>query len=179
MHLYCNFWCYGTLQSIWVELQPLLPNGIPHLLVVYPVPKNKPMTTKSQWFNYFIRNGGNATPGACPEAKSSNPTTGLALLWAHNPGRGNSNYWQVSQKAEHIIPKRLLTNEKGTKIQICNLECYRAKKNGRIITQSLKENNIKISVITEVKRNCKVLKRLKIILLFTRELTDTPEARQE
>jgi hypothetical protein len=32
------------------------------------------------------------------EAKGSNPTTGLALLWARNPFRGNFNHWQVSQK---------------------------------------------------------------------------------
>jgi hypothetical protein len=32
------------------------------------------------------------------EAKGSNPTTGLALLWARNPFRGNVNHWQVSQK---------------------------------------------------------------------------------
>jgi len=49
-------------------------------------------------------------------AKVSNLTTGLALLWAHNPCWGNSNYWQVSQEAGHNIPKRLLTNEKGTTI---------------------------------------------------------------
>ena len=32
------------------------------------------------------------------EAKGSNPTTGLTLLWARNPFRGNFNHWQVSQK---------------------------------------------------------------------------------
>jgi len=29
-----------------------------------------------------------------PEAKGSNPTTGLSLLWARNPFRGNFNHWQ-------------------------------------------------------------------------------------
>ena len=28
-----------------------------------------------------------------PEAKGSNPTTGLTLLWARNPFRGNFNHW--------------------------------------------------------------------------------------
>jgi hypothetical protein len=31
-------------------------------------------------------------------AKGSNPTTGLTLLWARNPFRGNFNHWQVSGK---------------------------------------------------------------------------------
>jgi len=33
---------------------------------------------------------------AHPEAKSSNPTAGLTLLWVRNPFRGNSDYWQVA-----------------------------------------------------------------------------------
>ena len=72
---------------------------LPRLLLVYPVPTNEAMTTKTQWCNCFIRNGGNAIPKhACPEANGSNPTTGLTLFWARNPFRGNSNYWQVSQE---------------------------------------------------------------------------------
>jgi hypothetical protein len=44
---------------------------------------------------------------ACPEAKDSNPTTGLNLICDRNPFRGNSNYWQVSlEEAGRIIPKR-------------------------------------------------------------------------
>jgi len=40
----------------------------------------------------------NAIPKhAGPEAKGSNPTTGLTLLWARNPSRGNFNHWQVSR----------------------------------------------------------------------------------
>jgi len=55
--------------------------------------------TKSQRYNCFTRNGGNAIPKhAGPEAKGSNPTTGLTLLWAPNPFRGNFNHWQVSRK---------------------------------------------------------------------------------
>jgi hypothetical protein len=46
------------------------------------------------FYNCFTSNGGNADP----EAKGNNPTTGLTLLWAHNPFRGNFNHWQVSLK---------------------------------------------------------------------------------
>jgi len=57
------------------------------------------MMTESQRYNCFTMNGGNAIPKhAGPEAKVSNPTTGLTLLWARNPFRGNFNHWQVSQK---------------------------------------------------------------------------------
>jgi hypothetical protein len=35
---------------------------------------------------------------AGPEAKGSNPITGLTLLWARNPFSGNFNHWQVSRK---------------------------------------------------------------------------------
>ena len=82
----------------------LLPNSHPHLLVVYPVLTNEEMTTESQWCNCFTRNGGNAIPKqAGPEAKGSNPTTGLTLLWARNPFRGNFNHWQVSRKEARQI----------------------------------------------------------------------------
>ena len=67
--------------------------------MVYPVLTNEERTTESQRCNYFTKNGGNAIPKhAGPEAKGSNPTTGLTLLWAGNPFRGNFNHWQVSQK---------------------------------------------------------------------------------
>ena len=70
-----------------------------YLHVVYPVLTNKEMTTKSQRYNCFTKYGGNAIPKhAGPEAKGTNPTTGLTLLWAHNPFRGNFNHWQVSWK---------------------------------------------------------------------------------
>jgi len=79
----CNTIAYPTHQSS----------------VVYPVLTNEEMTTESQRYNCFIRNGGNAIPKyASPEAEGSNPTTGLTLLWARNPLGGNFNHWQVSQK---------------------------------------------------------------------------------
>jgi len=57
------------------------------------------MATESQRCNCSTRNGGNAIPKhAAPEAKGSSPTTGLTLLWAHNPFGRNFNHWQVSRK---------------------------------------------------------------------------------
>jgi len=69
------------------------------------------MTTESQQYNCFTRNGGNAIPKhAGPEAKGSNPTGGLALLWARNPFRANFNHWQVSRK--EVGQKELVTTFK-------------------------------------------------------------------
>ena len=34
----------------------------------------------------------------CPMGSTSNPSTGLTLLWALNTFRGNFNHWQVSWK---------------------------------------------------------------------------------
>ena len=71
------------------------------------------MTTESQRYNCFIRNGGNAIhKHAGPEAEGSNPTIGLTLLRARNPFGGNFNYWQVSQKdagqtSGYVRPERL------------------------------------------------------------------------
>ena len=62
-------------------LQPILPNRHPHFLVVYPVLTNEDMTTESQRYNCFTRNGGNAIlKHAGSEANGSNPVTGLTLL---------------------------------------------------------------------------------------------------
>ena len=50
--------------------------------MVYRVLTNEEMTTESQRYNFFTRNGGNAIPKhAGPEAKGKNTATGLALLW--------------------------------------------------------------------------------------------------
>jgi hypothetical protein len=55
---------------------------------VYPVLTNEEMTTQSLRYNCFTRNGGNAVlKHAGSEAKGSNPTTGLTLLWVRNPFR--------------------------------------------------------------------------------------------
>ena len=40
---------------------------------------------------------------AGPEAKGSNLTTGLTLLWARSPFRRNFKHWQVSRKETNII----------------------------------------------------------------------------
>ena len=81
--------------------------------MVYPVLTNEEMTTESQRYNCFIRNGGNAIPKhAGPEAKGSNPTTGLTLLWDRNTFRGSFNHWQSLTKrsrTELVSPK---TNNK-------------------------------------------------------------------
>ena len=66
---------------------------------MHPVPTNKADTIQSQRYNCFIRNGENAVPKhACPEARVSNPTAGLTLLWARNTFRGNSQSWQFAQE---------------------------------------------------------------------------------
>jgi len=49
--------------------------------------------------NCFTRNEENVIhKHAGPEAKGSNPTAELTLLWARNPFKGNFNPWQVSGK---------------------------------------------------------------------------------
>jgi len=76
------------------------------LLVVYPVPTNKAVTTKSQRCDCFIRNAGNAIPKhACSEAKVSNPAMGRAQLWTCSPLRGNTEYWHVSKEVSGRIIK--------------------------------------------------------------------------
>ena len=78
-------------------------NSHPHLLPVYPALTNEEMTTESQWYNCFTRNGGNVIPKhAGPEVKGSNPTTGLTLLWTRNPFKGNFNHWQVPRHLRAI-----------------------------------------------------------------------------
>jgi len=73
------------------------------------------MTAESQRYCCLIRNWRNATSKhACPEARGSSPTAGLTLLWAHNPFRGNSSNWHISQEeAGRLIPKRRHGNGKG------------------------------------------------------------------
>jgi len=69
--------------------------------MVYPVLTNEEMMTESQRYNCFPRNGGNAIPKlADTEAKGSNPTTGITLLWARNPFRRHFNQQQVPRKEE-------------------------------------------------------------------------------
>ena len=84
--------------------------------MVYPVLTNEEMTTESQRYNCFIRNGGNAIlKHAGPEAEGSNPTTGLTLLWARNPFGGNFNNWQVSwEEAGQIFSPLLVAKFTNT-----------------------------------------------------------------
>jgi len=78
------------------------------------------MTTESQRYNFFTRNEGNAIPKhAGPEAKGSNPTAGLTLLWVRNPFRGNFNHWQVSRKeAGQVLIIMILTVHVSTTVFI-------------------------------------------------------------
>jgi hypothetical protein len=94
------------------------------------------MTTESQQYNCFTRNGGNAIPKhASPQAKGSNPTTRLTLLWARNPfgeilTSGKSHRKKAGQiffQSFHIFKKWKLTfpnysNKKNLKYltYICN-----------------------------------------------------------
>jgi len=95
---------------------------LPRLLLVYPVTINWAMTTESQRYNYFIRNGGNAIPKhACPKANGSNSTAGLTLLWASNSFRGNSNYWQISEEARRKKPGETITeNSRPARAELAN-----------------------------------------------------------
>jgi hypothetical protein len=57
--------------------------------------------TKSQWYNCFIMNGGNAIPKcSCPEVTGSNPTVAHVLLWDCNPLLAF-----LKKKAGWLIPK--------------------------------------------------------------------------
>jgi hypothetical protein len=110
MVFFCTYYSkvFVSFDKSVASCLPILHNSHPHLLVLYPVLTNEEMTTESQRYNCFIRNGGNAIPKhAGPEAKGSNPTTGLILLWARNPFRGNFNHWLISRKeAGQIFFKR-------------------------------------------------------------------------
>ena len=66
---------YKSFLNFLLQEYNLGYNSHPHLLVVYPVLTNEEMTTESQRYNCFTRNGGNAIPKhAGPEAKGSNWT---------------------------------------------------------------------------------------------------------
>jgi len=47
------------------------------------------------------------------------------------------------------------------------------------LDKTLNENNTTFLVITESKINCNVLNRLKVMVLFRVEITDTPESSRE
>jgi len=78
------------------------------------------MTTQSQRYNCFIRNGGNAIPKhAGPEAKGSNPTAGLTLLWARNPFRENFKDRQISRK--EIKYNLILSSSRRFALYVCDI----------------------------------------------------------
>ena len=85
--------------------------------MVYPVLTNQEMTTQSQRYDCSIRNGENAIPKhAGPEAKGSNRTTGLTLLWARYPFGANFNHWQVSRKEAEAATNIQHNKTKGPNI---------------------------------------------------------------
>ena len=115
---------------------------------------NEEMTTESQWYNCFTRNGGNAIPKhAGPEAKGSNPTTGLTLLWAHNPFRGNFNHWQVLWKeAGQIFLNDDTVVKKVLRFKYATWDIRGLGEKEEELDKILNENNIKLLVITESKK---------------------------
>jgi len=105
--------------------------------MAYPVLTNEEMT-ESQRYNCFTRNGGNAIPKHDgPGAKGSNPATGLSLLWAHNPFRGNFNHWQVSRKeaGQILTCSRMKLPVQLSNIAVCVTKTKRRQKS-RILSQS-------------------------------------------
>ena len=64
-----------------------------------------------------------------------NPTTGLTLLWARNPFRGNSSHWQLSQEeARWFIPERWQGNEKDISLILVLLNITLSKTNERRVS---------------------------------------------
>ena len=112
------------------------------------------MTTESQRYNCFIRNERNTIPKhAGPEAKGSNPTTGLTLLCARNPFRGNFNHWQVSRKeAGQVFFKRRTDVKRVSRFKCATWNIRGLGEKEEELDETLNENNIKISVITESKK---------------------------
>jgi hypothetical protein len=89
------------------------------------------MTTESQRCNCFIRDEENAIPKRSgPEALGSNPTAGLTLLWARNPFRGSSIYWEVSQEEAGPTCEILFVKQR--------LETQRRQKNLRLYATDLR-----------------------------------------
>ena len=130
------------------------------------------MTTQSQRYNCFTRNGGNAIPKhAGPEAKGSNPANGLTLLWARNPFRRNINHWQVSRKeAGQVSFKRLTDVKKISRFKYAtwNIRGLGEKEEEEELDKTLNENNIKISVITESKKKLQGTKKTEQLFAFTK-----------
>ena len=102
LHVASSFSCIPVISPKLVlfitPLQFVSIGAVIHNTIAYPTIAYPTQQSSSQRCNYFTSNGGNAIPKhAGPEAKGSNPTTGLTLLWARNRLRGNFNHWQVSK----------------------------------------------------------------------------------
>jgi len=122
--------------------------------VIYLVLINEEMTTESQRYNCFIKNGGNAIPKhAGPKAKGSNPTTGLTLLWARN----HSGEILTTGKSHGKKPDRFSLNDdtdvkKVSRFKYATWNIRGLGKKEEELDKTLNEDNIKISVITESKK---------------------------
>jgi len=122
--------------------------------MVYTFLTNEEMTTESQRYNCFTRNEGNAIPKhAGPEAKGSNPTTGLTLLWARNPFREIL----TTGKSHGKKPDRFFLNDdtdvkKVLRFKYATWNILGLGEKEEELDKILNENNIKLSVITESKK---------------------------
>ena len=111
------------------------------------------MTTQSQRYNCFTRNGGNAIPKhAGPDAKDSNPTTGLTCCGPVTHSGGIL----TTGKSHGKKPDRFFLNEDTDVKKVSQFKCATWNIRGlggkeEEIDKTLNENNIKISVITESK----------------------------
>jgi hypothetical protein len=109
------------------------------------------VTTKSQWYNCFIRNGGNTIPKcSCPEVKGSSPTVEHTLLWDHHPFRGNPDY--LLNKPDGLSPKDALEMKKVLRFKYATWNVRGLGEEEEGLDKILNENNIEISVITESKK---------------------------
>jgi len=109
--------------------------------------------TPLQFVHLFCNLEVNAIPKhAGPEAKSSNPTTRLTLLWGRNLLRGNFNQWQVSWKeAEQrgFSVWQLGTNRKNISgVRLTDRQLWEQRLTGVWIRESL--SNLSVHHISPV-----------------------------
>ena len=126
------------------------------------------MTTESQRYNCFTRNGANAIDKqSVPEAKSSNPATELACSGpVTHSGEISKTGKSHGKKPDRFTLNDDINVEKLLRFKYANCNIRGLGDKEEELDKILNENNIKISVITESKRNCKERKRLNAIPLF-------------
>jgi hypothetical protein len=109
--------------------------------MVYPVLTNEKTTTESQRYNCFTRNGGKSIPKhAGPEAKCSNPTTGLTLLCPVTHSREilttGKSHGKKQDRFSLNYDKHVLTSLLQDSGSVANVK----EKKGRHVTQDLDVN---------------------------------------